>query len=91
MVVGVLVAPVTFAYANLGNLLVLPGFIAMIVGGQGSYRGALVAGISMGIIGQFAARYLGPNFQDLTLFGVLLVILMIKPSGLFGRQLERAV
>jgi branched-chain amino acid transport system permease protein len=91
MGLGPFVAPETYAYSALGDILVLKGFVAMVIGGQGSHRGALIGAIAVGFVEAFTARYIGVNYQNIAVFGLLLIVLMIRPHGLFGERLERAV
>jgi branched-chain amino acid transport system permease protein len=89
--VGPVVGPKTFAVATLGSALALKGFVALALGGFGSIGGGVVGGFAIGLIEQYAARYLGSTYVNLTIFGVLLLILLARPAGLFGRPLERMV
>lgn len=89
--VGPVVGPKTFAVATLGAALALKGFVALALGGFGSLGGGLVGGFAIGLVEQTAARFLGSTYVNLTIFAVLLVILMCRPSGLFGRTRERMV
>jgi branched-chain amino acid transport system permease protein len=89
--VGPVVGPKTFAVATLGSALALKGFVALALGGFGSIGGGVVGGFAIGVIEQYAARYLGSTYVNLTIFGVLLLILLARPAGLFGRTQERMV
>lgn len=88
---GVFIGPKTFAVSTLGISLALKGFVALAIGGFGSLYGGLIGGLSVGLIEQFSARYLGAEFSNLSVFVVLLVVLMVRPTGLFGRVGERVV
>ncbi|EHR50314.1 branched-chain amino acid ABC-type transport system, permease component [Saccharomonospora marina XMU15] len=90
-VLGLFVGPKTFAVATLGVALAVKGFVAMAIGGFGSLPGALVGGLSVGLIETFAALRLGSEYSGITVFVVLIVILLVRPSGLFTRTRERAV
>lgn len=86
---GILVAPITFALIPLGLLLGLKGFIAAVIGGLGSFRGALVGGMSLGLAETVVRRQLesgGAAASGAILFGLLLLTLVLRPTGLFGRQ-----
>jgi branched-chain amino acid transport system permease protein len=89
--VGVLTAPVTFASTDLGNLLALSGFVAIAIGGLGSHLGSTLGGFVIGVAGAFAARYLGASYQDISVFALLLVTLMLRPGGLGSRVQVRNV
>jgi branched-chain amino acid transport system permease protein len=91
MALGPFVGPQTYAYTSLGDVLVLKGFVAMVIGGQGSHKGALIGALAVGFAEAFTARYLSVNFVNTVVFGLLLIVLMIRPTGLFGQRLERTV
>ena len=88
---GVLAAPMLNASTDLGPLLLLKGFEAAAVGGIGSNRGALLAGYILGISEAIGAMLLTPGYQQASTFTLLLVVLMIRPQGLFGRHEARHV
>jgi branched-chain amino acid transport system permease protein len=88
---GVVIGPKTFAVATLGAALALKGFVALAIGGFGSMYGGLLGGLIIGVVEQYVARYLGSHFSNLSVFVVLLLVLMIRPTGLFGRVQERMV
>jgi branched-chain amino acid transport system permease protein len=77
--------------ATLGAALALKGFVALAIGGFGSLPGALIGGLTVGLVESLAARYLGAEYSNLAVFAVLLLVLMTRPSGLFGRVTERVV
>jgi branched-chain amino acid transport system permease protein len=88
---GVLAAPLLYASTGLGPALLLKGFAAAAVGGIGNNRGALLAGYIIGLVEAVAAAVLSPGYQLAVTFAVMLVILLIRPHGLFGRAEARAV
>lgn len=88
---GPIVGPKTFAVATLGSALALKGFVAMAIGGFGSAAGALVGGLSVGMIESLAGRYMGSSYSTLMIFSALLLVLLLKPTGLFGTMRERVV
>lgn len=88
---GVLAAPLLYASTGLGPALLLKGFAAAAVGGIGNNRGALLAGYIIGIAEALAAAVLSPGYQLAATFAVMLIILLIRPHGLFGRAEARAV
>jgi branched-chain amino acid transport system permease protein len=72
----------------------LPGikaFTAAVFGGIGSIPGALVGGVLLGIIETFAKAYISTELSDAIVFGVLIVVLLVKPSGLLGKQIREKV
>jgi branched-chain amino acid transport system permease protein len=74
----------------MGDSLGIQGFAAAILGGFGSIPGAIVGGLSIGIIGSFAAQVF-QGYSDLVTFVVFTVLIMIRPTGIFGeRTVNRA-
>jgi len=88
---GFAAGQLTFAYFALGLTLTLNGFVALAVGGLGSNLGALVGGLLLGVIGAFATYYLGGEYQQTIAVGVLMLVLLLKPAGLFGSASIRPV
>ena len=87
---GVLLAPITFIHSNMG-FIGLKAFPAAVVGGFGSVPGAIVGGLIIGLVESFAGFYLPEGFKDIAAYVVVLAVLMIKPSGLFGEKLRKKV
>jgi branched-chain amino acid transport system permease protein len=74
----------------MGEAIGLKGISAMIVGGMGNVWGAIVGGLIIGITEVLSVGYIGANFVDISVFGLLLLILMVRPAGLFvGLATER--
>lgn len=90
-VTGVLLASTQLVDPNIGLNVLFSGFIAAAVGGFDSVPGALVGGLAVGILGQIASTYVGSSWVQASLFGVLLVVFIVRPYGLFGRLSVRAV
>jgi len=88
---GPLIGPKTFAVATLGSALALKGFVALAIGGFGSVPGGLVGGFAVGLVEASAGRWLGSAYADLSVFAMLLLVLLVRPTGLFGRVRERVV
>jgi branched-chain amino acid transport system permease protein len=66
-------------------LLGLTAFVAAVVGGIGDVRGAAVGALLIAAVQQFGAAYLSPQLRDIYVFTILIVVLLVKPAGLFGR------
>lgn len=77
---------------QLGEGLLLKGFAAVVVGGYGDIRGTAIGGLLIGLIEVFTGQYLSGSFSDAVTFGLLLVFLVYRPRGLFGKteMVERA-
>jgi branched-chain amino acid transport system permease protein len=82
-IAGVLLAPVSLIDINLG-FIGLKAFAAAVLGGFGSIPGALAGGITIGLIELFSGTYLPHGFKDVAAYVVLLVVLVVRPQGMFG-------
>ena len=89
-IAGLLLAPITFVHANMG-LIGLKAFPAAVVGGFGSLPGAIVGGLIIGIIESLSGFYLPDGFKDIAAYVVVLLMLVVKPNGLFGEKLRKKV
>ncbi len=88
---GFAAGQLTFAYFALGLTLTLNGFIALAVGGLGSNVGALIGGVSLGLLNAFASYWFGGEYQQTIAVGLLMVVLLLKPEGLLGSKNVRPV
>jgi branched-chain amino acid transport system permease protein len=88
---GFAAGQLTFAYFALGLTLTLNGFIALAVGGLGSNIGALVGGALLGLLNAYATYWFGGEYQQTISVGLLMVVLLLKPEGLFGSKRVRPV
>ena len=82
---------VNSAQLGMGSAIELKGLAVIIVGGMGSLPGALVGGLVLGLAEVFAVQYIGSSWRDLIAFGLLFVILLVRPQGLFGSRKVREV
>jgi branched-chain amino acid transport system permease protein len=82
-IAGVLLAPVSLVDINLG-FIGLKAFAAAVLGGFGSIPGALVGGLTIGVIELFSGAYLPQGFKDVAAYVVLLIVLAVRPQGMFG-------
>jgi len=89
--VGFLVAPVLYLVPTMGLGIALKGFAAAIIGGFGEVNGAIVGGLSIGILEILFARYLSSSFQSLLIFLVVLGFLYFRPEGIFNREIGQKV
>ena len=89
-IAGLLLAPITFVHANMG-FIGLKAFPAAVVGGFGSLPGAIVGGLVIGIVESLSGFYLPDGFKDTAAYIVVLLMLVLKPTGLFGEKLRKKV
>ncbi|BCJ63284.1 branched-chain amino acid ABC transporter permease [Polymorphospora rubra] len=75
---------------SVGFLLGLKAFTAAVLGGIGNLRGALVGGLLLGLVENYAAELFGSQWKDFVAFAALVVLLMFRPTGLLGESLGRA-
>ena len=87
---GLLLAPITFVHANMG-FVGLKAFPAAVVGGFGSIPGALAGGLIIGIVESLAGFYAPDGIKDIAAYIVVLIMLVLKPNGLFGDNLTKKV
>jgi branched-chain amino acid transport system permease protein len=90
-VCGILIGPVAYATPTGGTVLALGGFVALAMGGNGSFLGCVPGGLLVGLAAAFATRYLGASYSDLAVLVLLLVTLSIKPRGIGGAAGLRSV
>jgi len=87
---GILLAPITFVHMNMG-FIGLKAFPAAVLGGFGSIPGAIIGGLIIGITENFAGVYLPIGWKDVAAYIILILVLMIRPEGLFGIQEKKKV
>ncbi len=90
-VAGVLLSPLTLVDPDTMGFFGIKAFAAAVLGGFGSIPGALLGGIIIGIVEQFAGRYLAAGFQETSAYLVLLAVLVVRPSGIFGQIGQKKV
>jgi branched-chain amino acid transport system permease protein len=90
-VAGVLIAPLTLVSPTMGTLLGTKAYAVAIIGGLQSGLGGVVGGLLLGLSEQFTARYISTGFKDTPGFVLLILILLVKPAGLFGKRTVRKV
>jgi branched-chain amino acid transport system permease protein len=84
-IAGLLVAPITLLYPDMGGGILIKAFAAMTLGGFGHLGGAVVGGLAIGVMEQLAGGYISTALIDIFAFLVILAVLLIRPNGLFGR------
>jgi branched-chain amino acid transport system permease protein len=82
---GVLLAPIYSVFPTMGRDFILMAFTVVIVGGMGSIAGAVIAGLLLTQVQAIASLYISPVWTDPIVFAIMVVMLMLRPQGLFGR------
>lgn len=83
---GALLGPIFVIYPNVGERVVLKAFVVVIVGGMGNFLGAIFASLLLGVVEGLGSAYISAEYKDLIGFVMVLLILVFRPSGLFGRM-----
>jgi branched-chain amino acid transport system permease protein len=83
---GVLLAPIIHVSAGLGLPLLIKSFVAAIIGGFGSYVGALIGGLLIGVLDNLVGFYLSSHYREVFTFLALILVLLLRPQGLFPRH-----
>jgi branched-subunit amino acid ABC-type transport system permease component len=83
-VAGLLMVPYTQASSNLAGSLALDGFAGMAIGGYGSFKGAMLGGLVVGLATKLPAVWVNPAWTTLIVYALMLTILFVRPRGLFG-------
>lgn len=81
---GVLISPITNASPEMGTVLGIKGFAAAALGGIGTFPGAFVGGVLLGVLEVLGSGLLWSGFSDVAALGALLLILLVRPTGLLG-------
>ncbi len=83
----------TYTYINpyTGSMPGIKAFVAAVFGGIGSLPGAMLGGVLMGVIESFASTYISGQLANAIVFGVLIIVLLVKPTGLLGKKINEKV
>lgn len=85
---GILVAPILSLSPHMGTRLALIAFVGAILGGLGTIRSAIIGAILLGLLEAFFAGYVSSDWRATLVFGVFIVILVVRPAGILGRVAE---
>lgn len=85
-VAGIVYAPIAVLSFDMGQLIILKGFTAALLGGLGLVSGAVLGGFALGVIEQYGTLLLASAYKDLVSFSILLLIILVKPNGLLGKK-----
>jgi branched-chain amino acid transport system permease protein len=89
-VAGVMLAPVYMVYPESGVVPAVKGFVILVMGGLGSLTGSLIGGIILGLAESLGTALIDPRYREVYGFLLMIIVLAVKPRGLFGR-VEREV
>jgi branched-chain amino acid transport system permease protein len=90
-IASLLISPIYLAKFSNGETLGLVAFVAAIVGGFNQVRGAIAGGLIVGVIDNLAAAYVSTSYRQAVPLALLVLIILFRPQGLFGRKEERAI
>jgi branched-chain amino acid transport system permease protein len=85
---GVLAAPLWSVMPSMAEQAIMPAFVVVVIGGLGSLRGAIVAGLMVGVAVAMTIQFL-PVASTSIMYVLMIVVLLMRPRGLFGEQWER--
>jgi branched-chain amino acid transport system permease protein len=80
-----LAAPINLVFPGMGQLVILKAFVIIILGGMGSIPGAIIGGYILGFSESLGATYISNDYKDIIAFILLVIILTVKPTGLFAK------
>lgn len=80
-----LAGPLFLVYPSMGSLMVMKAFVIIVIGGMGSIPGAVVGGLILGLTESLGATYISSDYKDIVAFAVLVIILTLRPAGLFTK------
>ena len=90
-VAGLLVTPLFLADPTMGGILGLKAFVVSVIGGFGNPPGAVLGGLALGIVETFGARYISSDYRDAYAFLIMILVLFLRPRGLFGERVSERV
>lgn len=88
---GALVGPELIITNDMGVGIGLRAFVAVVIGGMGSIPGAVLGGLLIGVLDQVSAAYISAGYKDAIAFGFLVLVLFIRPQGIFGEKISEKV
>jgi branched-chain amino acid transport system permease protein len=86
---GGVLAPLVSVFPTNGDTALLYGFVVLVIGGLGSLGGAALAGLIVGVVSTFGIVYISSAYSELYAFGLMLAVLILRPSGLFTKSERR--
>lgn len=83
---GALIAPTYYIHPLAGHSFLLKAFTICVLGGLGSVVGATVGGLAIGIIEAMSSAYISTDWKDVVVFTLFIIVLLVRPQGLFGKK-----
>jgi branched-chain amino acid transport system permease protein len=83
---GILVAPMLGAYTNMGEPMLILGFVIVIVGGMGNLRGVVISGLGVGILEALFGQYVSEYYRMVFIYCIMIAVLLWRPEGLFAKR-----
>jgi branched-chain amino acid transport system permease protein len=88
---GTLLAPIFSVYPTMGVMATTKAFVVVLLGGIGNVGGAIVGGLILGLVETYAAGYWSSENKDVIAFVIMILVLLFKPAGLFGKNVQEKV
>lgn len=88
---GTLLAPIFSVYPTMGVMATMKAFVVVLLGGIGNVSGAIAGGFILGLAETYAAGYWSSEYKDVIAFVILILVLLFKPEGLFGKNVQEKV
>lgn len=88
---GTLLAPIFSVYPTMGVMATVKAFVVVLMGGVGNITGAIAGGFILGLVETYAAGYWSSEYKDVIAFVIMILVLLLKPAGLFGKQVQEKV
>lgn len=85
-IAAALYAPLNLVYPAMAHLVIMKAFVIIILGGMGGIPGAILGGMIIGFAEAFGGFYISDAYKDVIAFGLLVVILSIRPQGMFSKE-----
>lgn len=89
MAAGMILSPLLFVIPTIGHTYTLKAFVVIVLGGMGSIPGAIAGGLLLGVVEFLGASYLSSGYRDAYGLVAFLLVLLLRPQGLFGRSVRR--
>ncbi|MDR1520320.1 MAG: branched-chain amino acid ABC transporter permease [Planctomycetota bacterium] len=86
---GILIAPITFVQYNMGLVILQKAFCAAVIGGFGNVTGSILGGLILGVAESLGAGYISTGHKDMIGFIIMIVMLMIRPGGIFNFRVKQ--